>query len=332
MTTVLNLINNSLLKAMELDQTIYLLGEDILDPYGGAFKVTKGLSTRFPGRVLTTPISEQAIVGIATGMAMRGLRPVVEIMFGDFITLTMDQIINHASKFRWIYNNKVSVPIVLRTPMGGHRGYGPTHSQSLEKLLLGIPGIHVIAPNTLGDPGLLLEESIAENDPVIFIEHKLLYPSQKLEPGQGELIDCKVEKFGEKYPTFKILFSETPDLTIATYGYNFEIARKAALELIMEEEIFPEIVVFSKLNPNNLGPLVDSVKKTRHLITVEEGCEFLGWGSEIVAGIAEQDFGNLKIKRIGALEFPIPNSNKLEEEILPSKLRIKQAIRDLLEK
>lgn len=329
MTTILKLLNDSLFKAMESDKGIYLLGEDLLDPYGGAFKVTKGLSTQFPERVLTTPISEQAIVGVAIGMAMRGLRPVVEIMFGDFITLTMDQIINHASKFRWVYANNVNVPLVVRTPMGGRRGYGPTHSQSLEKLFLGIPGLRVVAPNTVGDPGALLEESINDNDPVIFIEHKLLYSSQKLEVGDEELKDWNIDQLGEKYPVHKLKFSVNPHVTIATYGYNFELVRKAAFELIMEEEIFPEIILFSQLSPFNLSPLQDSLKRTLRLLTVEEGTSNLGWGAEVIARVAEMNLRNIKIGRVGALDFPIPNSNVLEDMILPSKNRIKQAIKEL---
>src|SRR5512137_1505090 len=175
MTTVLASLNSALRQALSQDERVLLLGEDILDPYGGAFKVTRGLSTAFPGRVLTTPISEAGIVGVATGMALRGYRPVVEIMFGDFITLIADQIINHAAKFRWMYNDQVHVPLILRTPMGGRRGYGPTHSQSLEKMFMGIPGLKVVAPNTLGDPGQLLETAISDDDPVLFVEHKLLY-------------------------------------------------------------------------------------------------------------------------------------------------------------
>jgi len=181
---------------MHTDERVYLLGEDILDPYGGAFKVTRGLSTAFPERVLTTPISEAAIVGVASGMALRGLRPVAEIMFGDFVTLIADQIVNHAAKFRWMYNDQVRVPLVVRTPMGGRRGYGPTHSQSLEKMFLGVPGLHVVAPNTLGDPGQLLEAAIADDDPVLFVEHKLLYTRPLLEADKGDLVDYEIQPFG----------------------------------------------------------------------------------------------------------------------------------------
>ena len=173
MPTVLERLNDGLQHVMEIDDRVYLLGEDILDPYGGAFKVTRGLSTRFPERVLTTPISEAAITGIANGMALRGLHPVVEIMFGDFVTLIADQLINHASKFRWMYNDQVRVPLVVRTPMGGRRGYGPTHSQSLEKLFMGVPGLRVLAPNCLSDPASLLESAILQEEgPIVFVEHK----------------------------------------------------------------------------------------------------------------------------------------------------------------
>ena len=138
MTTVLESLNLALHDALASDDRVILLGEDILDPYGGAFKVTRGISTSFPERTFTTPVSEAGFLGVAIGMALRGLRPVVEIMFGDFLTLIADQVINHASKFRYMYNGQVSVPLVIRTPMGGRRGYGPTHSQTLEKLYLAL--------------------------------------------------------------------------------------------------------------------------------------------------------------------------------------------------
>ena len=145
--TVLQSLNSALHGMMASDPRVIIMGEDVLDPYGGAFKVTRGLSQSWPERVLTTPISEAGFTGVAAGMAMRGLRPIVEIMFGDFLLLAGDQILNHITKFRWMYNEQVSVPITIRTPMGGGRGYGPTHSQSTEKHFLGMPGLHVVAPS-----------------------------------------------------------------------------------------------------------------------------------------------------------------------------------------
>ncbi len=319
--TVLDRLNQSLHTEMQTDERIYVLGEDILDPYGGAFKVTRGLSTCFPERVLTTPISEATIVGLANGMALRGLRPVAEIMFGDFVTLAADQLVNHAAKFRWMYNDNVRVPIVVRAPMGGRRGYGPTHSQSLEKMFLGIPGLKVVAPNALGDPGQLLEAAIADDDPVLFVEHKLLYARPLLESGQGELTEFDVQPSAGIYPNFVLrLPNHTAQLTLATYGYNFELVRAAALELLMEHELFSEIVLFSQLSPFDLEPLFGSLQRTRKLMTVEEGTCSLGWGAEVVARIAEgtHDLSHYNFHRVAARNLPIANSHILEDAILPS--------------
>jgi len=321
MTTILDRLNFALRHAMETDERVYVLGEDILDPYGGAFKVTRGLSTQFPDRVLTTPISEAAIVGIANGMALRGLRPVVEVMFGDFVTLMADQIINHAAKFRWMYNDQVRIPLVVRAPMGGYRGYGPTHSQSLEKLFLGVPGLRVVAPNSLGDPASLLENAIRQDEgPVLFVEHKILYTKPVLEA--KDLVDWQVESGGEPFPYCVLRIpSVTPHITIATYGYNFELARAAALELAYEHEIFAEIALFSQLSPFELDPLFDSIKRTKRLLTVEEGTFTLGWGAEVAARAAERLEG-VKIRRAAALDLPVANSKTLENAILPSPGKI----------
>ena len=331
--TVLDLLNQALHSLMENDGRVYILGEDILDPYGGAFKVTRGLSTRFPERVLTTPISEAAIVGLANGMALRGLRPIAEIMFGDFVTLIADQLINHAAKFRWMYNNNVRVPIVVRTPMGGRRGYGPTHSQSLEKMFLGVPGLKVVAPNTLGDPGHLLEAAIADDDPVLFVEHKLLYTRPILESGQGELTEFEIEQFGKNYPNYVLRIpNHFPQLTIATYGYNFELARAAALDLLMEHEIFTEIIVFSQLSPFDLELLFGSLQKTRKLLTIEEGTQSLGWGAEVLARVVERidDLSGYQFRRVSAHNLPIANSRMLEDAILPSVHDIVQSALSLV--
>jgi pyruvate/2-oxoglutarate/acetoin dehydrogenase E1 component len=320
-TSVLDSLNHALHQAMDSDSRVFVIGEDILDPYGGAFKVTRGLSTKYPDRVLTTPISEAGIVGLASGMGMRGLHPVVEIMFGDFVTLIADQLINHAAKFCWMYNEKVRVPIVVRTPMGGRRGYGPTHSQSLEKHFLGVPGLKVVAPNTLGNPGDLLLAAIEDEDPVLFIEHKLLYPQHLLESGRDGLVDFTMETDIGPYPDLVLRPQFPARMTIATYGYNFELARAAATDLMMEYEIFSEIVVFSQLSPFNLGPLISSVERTGKLLTIEEGTLSLGWGAEILAQVAEKTT-KVQARRVAAREFPIANAKSLEESILPSVQQI----------
>ena len=329
MQSVLESLNSALHQAFTDNENVYLLGEDILDPYGGAFKVTRGLSTNFPGRMLTTPISEAGFVGVAAGMALRGLRPVVEIMFGDFITLIADQLINHIAKFRWMYNNQVCLPMVIRTPMGGRRGYGPTHSQTLEKFLLGVPGLQVVAPAALcfadgsGSPGNLLYQSIINNNnPLIFIENKLQYllPVQS----QAELKDftllSQAGSTGLKLPIYSLSIKGAPSasLTIAAYGYMAELVKQAAIRLAYEHEIFVNLVIPSQLAPFEVGPMISSANQTGCLMVVEEGNLSLGWGAEIVAQVVEA-LGTqpLKIKRLASKDLPVPASSSLEAQVLP---------------
>jgi pyruvate/2-oxoglutarate/acetoin dehydrogenase E1 component len=329
MVTVLDSLNSALRQALTLDARVYLLGEDILDPYGGAFKVTRGLSTEFPDRVLTTPISEAGMVGLASGMALRGLRPVVEIMFGDFLTLIADQVINHAAKFRWMYNDQVRTPLVIRVPMGGRRGYGPTHSQTLEKLFLGVPGLRVLAPSAFGDPGDLLACAILiGNDPTLFVENKLLY----LLPVQNktDLVDFELNivpqdargldemRIGVTY-LLTVRGAPPPVLTLAAYGYMAEIARQAMLKLAYKYEIFTELVVPTQLAPFEIEPILASVRRTGRLLTIEEGNLSLGWGAEIVTRTVEALGASLQAaRRLAALDLPVPASGPLESAVLPS--------------
>src|SRR3954468_14821737 len=169
-------MGDALRSALEDDERVILLGEDIVDPYGGAFKVTRGLSTDFPDRVRSTPISEGSIAGMSAGLALAGYRPIAEIMFGDFLTLCFDQIVNHIAKYEAMYNGQATCPVIIRTPSGGGRGYGPTHSQSLEKHFLGVPHLKVVASSLVQAPSAGLRTRLAQGAPVLHIEHKLLYP------------------------------------------------------------------------------------------------------------------------------------------------------------
>jgi pyruvate/2-oxoglutarate/acetoin dehydrogenase E1 component len=322
MTTVLEALNGALHSAMKNDEHVYLLGEDLLDPYGGAFKAARGLSTQYPKRVLTTPVSEAGMVGIAGGMALRGLRPVVEIMFGDFLALAADQLINSITKFGWMYNNEVSVPIVIRTPMGGRRGYGPTHSQTLEKLFLGVPGLRVLAPSALGDPGELLKKAILKDDePVLFVENKLLYLKElQDERSLPEFVLTEHEEPGSYAPTYSLAIrgAPPPKLTLAAYGYMAELAREAMLELAYKHEIFCELIAPTQLSPFPSGAFRDSVARTGRLLTIEEGTRALGWGAEALAALSEMLGDAFKSsKRLAAQDTPIPASVPLEESMLP---------------
>jgi len=332
MTSVLESLNGALRRALEEDPRVLLLGEDIVDPYGGAFKVTRGLSSAFPGRVLATPVSEAGMMGVAAGMALRGFRPVVEVMFGDFLTLMADQIINHASKLGWMYAGAVSLPLVVRAPMGGRRGYGPTHSQSLEKHFLGVPGLTVLAaaplPIGAGDPGSLLHAAIRVDQPVLFVEHKLLYP---LALWDGDrLAELDFTPAGADAYRLSLRAAPAPALTIAAYGYMAELAREAIVRLAYEREIFCELVIFTRLSPFDPQPLLESVRRTRRLLSVEEGTRSLGWGAGVLAAAAEGGPPLLTARRLAALDLPVPASPALEKAVLPDVDAIIQAAQKMV--
>ncbi len=334
MSTVLAALNAALHQAMAANPHVYMIGEDLLDPYGGAFKVTRGLSDAFPDRVLPTPISEAGMVGLAGGMALRGLRPVVEIMFGDFTTLIADQLINSLTKFDWMYNGQTSVPLVIRTPMGGRRGYGPTHSQTLEKLFLGVPGLRVLAPAALGDPGQLLADAILDNQqPVLFIENKLLYLQKVNDP--KVLADFQVETLtnSEQTPSYRLTISgaPAPTLTMLAYGYMAEIARAAAHQLAFQHEVFCEVLVPTQLAPMPTEPslpatLQQALQRTGRLLVIEEGTLTMGWGAEMLARATETLGPALKAaRRVAAPDQPIPAALPLEKAMLPDVEQIVQA-------
>lgn len=323
MTTVLDSLNKGLHEAFAADPAVMLIGEDLLDPYGGAFKVTRGLSTQFQDRVWAAPISEAGMVGVAAGMALRGMRPVVEIMFGDFLTLAADQIINHISKYHWMYNEQTHVPIVIRTPMGGRRGYGPTHSQTLEKLFLGVPGLSVIAPSALGNPGALLKSAILdEKTPTLFIENKLLYLAQVHDSVSLMEFEWSTSSAPPVY-RLRIKGGPAPDFTLIAYGYMAELALQAAQKLAYDHEVFAEVVVPARISPPDMEVMLYSIQHTRRLLTVEEGTLTQGWGAEIVSRAVESTQGQkLRAGRVAALDLPVPASGALENLVLPDVEKI----------
>jgi pyruvate/2-oxoglutarate/acetoin dehydrogenase E1 component len=300
---------------------VYLIGEDVLDPYGGAFKIARGLSTRWPGRVITTPVSEPSLFGIAAGMALRGYRPILEIMFGDFVALGFDQIVNGIAKFREMFNERVHVPLVVRMPMGGRRGYGPTHSQSLEKLLLGVPCISVVAPSECHDLRALLHESVADDDPVFFVENKLMYGRLNRRPVDGYVDGLRCVETGSRYPALQFSGNDfgRASATFVTYGGMLPIALDAATRLILEHEIFTEVVCLGQLLPLGLEPVLESVVRTGSLITVEEGTLTAGFGAELAARVQLEAWDDLRrpVQRVAARDGIVPAAPTLEETALP---------------
>ena len=336
MTTVLESLNMGLRAAMDGDDRVYILGEDVLDPYGGAFKVTKGLSTAYPDRVLTTPVSEAGFVGVATGKALHGLRPVVEIMFGDFVTLITDQVVNGLSKYGWMYGGNLEIPIVIRTPMGGRRGYGPTHSQTLEKLFLGVPGLRVLAPTGFADPGGLLLQAIQDPGPVLFVENKLQYQRRLDDPAFSALdSESRTQEGYASAVTLTVSGAPRAQLTITAYGDMADRAAEALVRMAYELEIFAELVVLEQLDPlardgELPSPLADSLRRTRGLLTVEEGTHTHGWGAEVVARASESVNDKISYRRVAALDSPIPAARSLEASVLPDVDAVVVAAQKLL--
>ncbi len=327
-------LNTALHELMAADDGVLLIGEDLLDPYGGAFKVSRGLSTRFPGRVLAAPISEAGIIGLGSGLSLRGRRPIVEIMFGDFLALGADQILNHLAKFRWMYNEQVETPLVIRTPVGGRRGYGPTHSQSIEKMFLGIPGLVVVALSLRHDPGALLRHAVRRDPrPVLFLEQKILY-AKRLCPQPPPGLELVVHE-GERdalYPTGVWRpAGAAADVTVVTYGAMTEIAEAAMAAAFRDDEVLAEYVVPAQLAPLRLEPIVDSVRRTGRLVVVEEGTAPWGFGAEVVAAVSEALAERPpRSARVAAHPLPIPNARPAEERVLPDSARVLQAIRAVM--
>ena len=325
---VVTLIHDALRRNMLRDERILLIGEDVEGPYGGAFKVTKNLSQEFPGRVRNAPISEAAIVGMGNGLALAGMVPVCEIMFGDFLTLAADQWVNHASKFRYMYNEQVNVRLVVRTPMGGKRGYGPTHSQSLEKHFLGLPGTRVLALHHLGDPGALYDVLFATIDrPTLVIENKLLYG---VRAGASVPVGFVLEQSDEPFPTTRARPEGEPDLTVLCYGGMLADVLQALDPLLDGYEIAAEVICPTQLYPFNPWPVVESVRRTGRLLVVEEGIGFAAFGSEVVAQVLERAPGALKgVRRLASPPHPIPSCGPLEKLVLPGSSHVVQAAVEL---
>ena len=303
---------------MDRDPTVYFIGEDV-GAAGGVFKATVGLFERFgPERVRDTPISEQAIIGAAMGAAMTGLRPVVEIMFSDFLATCWDMIANQVAKTRYMTDGQVSLPLVIRTANGGGSRFGAQHSQSLENWGMAVPGLKVVAPSTPADAKGLLAAAIRDPDPVLFFEQKSLY-GVKGEVPDGEHVDrlgvAEVRRSGK-------------DCTIVALAAMVPKAIAAAIEL-EREGIDATVVDVRCLVPLDTRMILAEVRKTGHLFTVEENPRLCGWGAEIASIVADECFDDLDgpIVRITTPHVPLPAAQSMEDATMPSVERIVATVR-----
>jgi len=314
-------INDALRLEMERDPNVIMIGEDIGFP-GGVLGVTVGLHAQFGSkRVLDTPISESAIIGAAVGAAAAGLRPVAELMFVDFIGVALDQLFNQAAKMRYMFGGKAKIPLVLRTCCGAGIGASAQHSQSLEAWFMHIPGLKVVMPSTPYDAKGLLISAIRDDNPVVFLEHKMLYFAMGEVPEEAYAIpigQADVKREGK-------------DVTMVATG------QMVGRALSVAEKMAPDGVSIEVIDPRSLSPLdedaiLDSVRKTHRLVIVHEEVRFAGSGAEIAATVAEKAFDSLDapIVRVAAPFCPVPFSSILEAEFIPSEEKITDAVKTVM--
>ncbi|RPI84641.1 MAG: alpha-ketoacid dehydrogenase subunit beta [Chloroflexi bacterium] len=321
--TYLEAIRQAMWEEMKRDERVFLIGEDI-GRYGGAFGVTMGMLDEFgPERIRETPISEPTIIGAAVGAALLGMRPIAEIMFMDFVLLVMDQLANQAAKMRFMFGGKATVPMVVRMPGGSGSGAAAQHSQSLESMLMHIPGLKVVIPSTPYDAKGLLLSAIRDPNPVCFVEHKLLYKTKGLVP-EGEytipLGQADIKRSGK-------------DITVVTASVMVQKTLRAS-EKLAQEGIDVEVVDVRTLRPLDIDTILQSVRKTGRLLVVHEACETGGWAGEVIARVAGSpvfDYIDAPIMRLAGKDIPIPYNRILERAAVPQEEDIEHQIRNIVQ-
>lgn len=315
-------VREAMCEEMRRDESVYFMGEDI-GVYCGAFGVSKGMIQEFgPERVRETPISETAFVGAGVGSAITGMRPIVELMFSDFMAVCYDQIINQAAKMHFMFAEKVNVPMVIRTAAGGGTGAAAQHSQSLEQMYCHVPGLKVVVPSTAYDAKGLLKSAIRDNNTVIFLEQKRLYKEKGEVPEEEYTIPLGAADI--KRPG--------TDVSVITYGRMVQMSLQVA-EKLEKEGIDVEVLDLRSLSPLDTQAIIDTAKKTGRVVIVHESVQFAGFGGEIAATIADSEaycYLDAPIKRVGGLYCPIPFNPILEANVFPTPERIEAAIREIL--
>ena len=319
--TMREAISQALWEELERDPAVFIMGEEV-GVWGGTYAVTKGFYDHFgEERIKDTPIAESVIVGAAIGAALTGLRPVAELMTINFAFSAMDHIVNEAAKLHYMFGGQFILPLVIRTVSGGGRQLGATHSQTPDAIFAHFPGLKVVAPGTPEDAKGLLKSAIRSNDPVLFIEHATMYQVRGEVPNGEYVIPIGVSKIQR----------QGKDVTIVSYSKGLELSMKAAEELATNG-IESEIVDLRTLRPLDIGPVIESVKKTNRVVIVEEGWKSFGVGAEVSARIYEEafDYIDAPIKRVAQKEVPLPYNRNLEQMALPQVADILAAVKEVL--
>jgi pyruvate/2-oxoglutarate/acetoin dehydrogenase E1 component len=330
---VVDALNGALHRLFQRDERLVLLGEDVLDPYGGAFGVTRGLSTRFPDRILGTPISEQAITGVAGGLALTGRAVIVEVMFGDFATLCFDPLVNFIAKSVSMYGRRLPMPVVLRCPVGGNRGYGPTHSQSPQKHFLGVPQLGLYELSPLHDPYRTLESILGTGEPAVLFEDKVLY-TRPLRTGTRIGGPFLRRPIGGDNDWVEVAVDDgsggdTPaDWAVVCTGGVAPRVLDAMGSALSTHETLTRLVVPSRLFPLDLGPVLPSLLSARRVLVVEDGVAGGGWAGEVARQAYERLWGRLR-EPVRVVQPPcatIPAAPPLERRVLVQSSTIYRAL------
>jgi pyruvate/2-oxoglutarate/acetoin dehydrogenase E1 component len=323
-------LNLALHEALERDPDVYLLGEDIADPYGGAFRATRGLSGRYPGRVLATPISEGAIAGAGAGLALAGGKAIVEMMFADFVTLAFDQIVNFASKSVAMYGRELPMHLVVRCPSGGGRGYGPTHSQSPQKHFVGVPHLELFEMSALHDNRALVAGMLAGGRPCVLFEDKVLYTRRMYRDGMVDDV-FRFDLLPGEPPVARV-FAGDPDeidYAIVVGGGLAEAAVSAARALLLRDEFACQVFVPARLWPLPLEEMLAALARARRICVVEAGTAGGGWGAEMAQALHSRLWGRLAgpVRLVHAADSIIPTAPHLERTVLVQDTDIYKALR-----
>jgi len=319
--TMREAISQALWEEMERDERVFIMGEEV-GVWGGTYAVTKGFYDHFgEKRVRDTPIAESVIIGCAIGAALTGLRPVAELMTINFAFAAMDHIVNEAAKLRYMFGGQFTIPLVIRTPGGGGRQLGATHSQTPDAIFAHFPGLKVVAPGTPEDAKGMLKAAIRSDDPILFIEHATLYQVRGEVPAGDYTVPLGKSK----------IHRPGSDVTVVTYSKMLEVSIKAADQL-SKEGIEVEIVDLRSLRPLDMEPVLESFKKTNRAVIVEEGWRSYGVGSEVAARLYEEafDYVDAPIKRVAQKEVPLPYNRALEQMALPQVEDVVEAVKEVL--
>jgi pyruvate/2-oxoglutarate/acetoin dehydrogenase E1 component len=324
-------LREAIAEEMERDPAVFCMGEDIAVPggWGGAFTVTLGLEKKFPDRMLDTPIAELGFFGAAVGAAMMGMRPIVDVQYGDFLFLAMDQIVNNAAKMRYMSGGKVKVPLVMRAPIGA-TGRGSQHAQSMERYFTGVPGLKVVAVSDAYDAKGILKAAVRDDNPVLIFEHKLLYGSKGAR-AEGGAVDATADVPPEDYTVpldRAAVRREGSDVTVLAWLLMLHYSLQAAQNLA-GEGISAEVIDVRSLSPIDYETIGRSVAKTGRVVIVEEGPKTGGVSAEVAAGIAERFGDRLRcpVARVASADVPVPFAPVLENAYRPDVPRIAQAVR-----